>query len=170
MSKTLKEIVTQIGLPPNTQGGNLRDGLIAVIAISEDGEELWPVTVERDPKLVDILAAAYDLSAHVPAKFYDGEIAIRFGRHAQSKILVESFVGLTVVILFRSGHTISKSMKRVTRQAARRYGFERVESGSCSDSVQSDKQPAPLSAIRTGAFSQSQEVKTPVTGECPAVK
>lgn len=170
MSKTLKEIVTQIGLPPNTQGGNLRDGLIAVIAISEDGEELWPVTVEKDPKLVDILAAAYDLSAHVPAKFYDGEIAIRFGHLAKSKILVESFVGLTVVIMFRSGHTISKSMKRVIRQAARRYGFERVESGSCSAPDQSDKQPAPLSAIRMGVFSQSQEVKTPVTGECPAVK
>lgn len=170
MSKTLKEIVTRIGLPPNTQGGNLRDGLIAVIAISEDSEELWPVTVEKDQNLVDILAAAWELSAHVPTKFYDGEIAIRFGHHAKSKILVESFVGLTVIIMFRSGHTISKSMKRIIRQVARRYGFERVESGPCSAPDQSDKQPAPLSAIRTDTFSQSHEVKTPVTGECPAAK
>ncbi len=170
MGNILKELVTRIGLPPNTQGGNLRAGLIAVIAVNDEYEESWPGSVEKDSDLVDILAAAYDLSTHVPAKFSDGEIIIRFGRHSKSKILVESFDGVTVVIMFKAGHEISKSMKRVIRQTARHYGFERVESLQCSTPDPSDEPPAPLSAIRMGAFSQSREAKTPATGESPAVK
>lgn len=168
MDDTLKELARRICCPPNSR--QLRDGLTAVMAIQEDGEnESWPPSTDEDLKASELMCSASQIALLIPMKSGSQSVTVSFS-NTDRKLRVEIFKELTVVVMFKRAHKINKSMERIIRQATRRYGFERVESGLCSDLDQPDKQPAPLSAIRTGAFSQSQEAKTPVTGEYPVVK
>ena len=148
MGNTLQELAKRICCAADS--GKFRDGIICAMAVYDDGRnEYWPQNT--DDRVTELMCCMANLGLVIPAKS-SSQNAIASLAGSSQKLRVEIFKGLTIVVMFKRAHRINKSMERIIRHASRRYGFERVESRSCSAQIQSDKQPAPLSEIPTGAF------------------
>jgi hypothetical protein len=97
----------------------------------------------------------------------DDEIIISFPGTKLFKIVVHGYDGFWIAVVVESGHPVNKSLARLLRRTARRFGLKKVESSASCDAPDTfARPPVPSSGIpETAMSSPSQEAKTPAIGE-----
>lgn len=137
----LKEFAQRIGSMPSN--GRTRDGLIAVMVVHTDARvESWPPSVEDGSAVMDLMCTAAELGLKIPATVIHKNVIVNLGSSGQ-KMRVEFFDHVTVVVTYEKAHKVKKSIERVIRMSARRYGYEPRKVEPVGDEFQHD----PLSSF-----------------------
>ena len=171
MSHRAEDVTRSIGAPMHYQEGPTRDGVHLVLAcdlaVKQGRMSIWPRGFKGQP--LEEAKAAIDLAISIAESVGDDEIIISFPGTKLFKIVVNGYDGFWIAAVVESGHPVNKSLARLLRRTARRFGLKKVESSALCDAPDpSARPPVPSSGIpETAMSSPSQEARTPATGGSP---